>query len=176
MRGSRPRSQPLVCPPSVMPTPHTQRPSVSSPRYGPAIPLLRPQPFIRQPPIYDRPASTDNYPCTDPSPRRRLRATAHEIYTVRSSPLQASQSPARHTSSPQEVHSPHLLVAEEIPSLPQKGSSNDQKAPIFVSRNSRVPLVLTPFKESTYQNALLIYPLHHNIHLNPQLVPVLLDN
>ena len=48
---------------------------------------------------YDRLMSTDNYPCTDPSPRKRPRATAHEIYPVRCSPIQALQSPARHTAS-----------------------------------------------------------------------------
>ena len=100
IRGARPRSQPLVYPPPVMPTPHTQRPRVPSPRYCPAIPPLRPHQSFPQPPPYDRPTSTDNYPCTDPSPRRRPRATAHEIYPARSSPIQASQSPARHTASP----------------------------------------------------------------------------
>ena len=48
---------------------------------------------------YYRPTSTDSYPCTDPSLRRRPRATAHEIYPVHSSPIQASHSPARHTAS-----------------------------------------------------------------------------
>ena len=98
--GPRPRSQPLVYPPPVMRTPHTQRPPVPSPRYVPALPPLRPQPSFPQPPPYDRPTSTDNDPCTDPSPRRRPRTTAHEVYPVRSSPIQASQSPARHTPIP----------------------------------------------------------------------------
>ena len=53
--GSRPQSQPLVYPPPFMPTPHTQRPPISSSRYGPAIPPLRPQPSFPPPPIYDRP-------------------------------------------------------------------------------------------------------------------------
>ena len=100
IRGAQPRSQPLVYPPPVMPTPHTQHTPVPSPRYGPALPPLRPQQSFREPPPYDRPTSTDNYPCTDPSPRRRPRARAHEIYRVRCSPIQASQSPARHTASP----------------------------------------------------------------------------
>ena len=53
IRGPRPRSQPLVYPPPVMPTPHThththkhthtQRPPVPSPQYGPTTPPLRPQ-------------------------------------------------------------------------------------------------------------------------------------
>ena len=33
-----------------MPTPHTQRPPVPSPRYGPALPPLRPQQSFPQPP------------------------------------------------------------------------------------------------------------------------------
>ena len=44
IRGSRPRSQPLLHPQPVMPTPSSQRPHVPSPRYGPTIPPLRPQP------------------------------------------------------------------------------------------------------------------------------------
>ena len=35
-----------------------------------------------------------------PSPRRRPRATAHEIYPVQSYPIEASQSPARHIAGP----------------------------------------------------------------------------
>ena len=44
-----------------MPTPHTQRPLVPSPRYGPTIPPLRPQlPFPQPPPSIDQrqPATT----------------------------------------------------------------------------------------------------------------------
>ena len=100
IRGHRPRSKPLVYPPPVMPTPHIQPPLVPSPRNGPALPPLRPQISFSQPPHYNRPTSTDNYPCTDPSLRRRPRATAHEIYPVQSSPIQASKSPDRHTASP----------------------------------------------------------------------------
>ena len=88
IRRPRPRSQPLVYPPPVMPIPNTQRPPVSSPLYGPTIPPLRSQPSFPQPPTYDRPTSTDNYSCTDPSPRRRPRATAPEKYPVHPSPIQ----------------------------------------------------------------------------------------
>ena len=49
IRGARPRSQPLVYPPPVMPTKHTLRPPVPSPRYGPTIPPLRPQQLFPQP-------------------------------------------------------------------------------------------------------------------------------
>ena len=70
IRGSRPRSQQLVYPTPVMPSPHTQRPSVPSPRYGPTIPPLRPQHPFPQPPPYDGPTSTDIYLCTELSPRR----------------------------------------------------------------------------------------------------------
>ena len=41
--------QPLVYPPPVMPTPHSQSPLVPSPRYGPALPPLRPQQSFPQP-------------------------------------------------------------------------------------------------------------------------------
>ena len=50
IRGPRPQSQPLVYPPSVMPTPHTQCPPVPSPSYGRALPPLRPQQPFPQPP------------------------------------------------------------------------------------------------------------------------------
>ena len=53
--GARPRSQPLVYPPPVMPTPHTQRPPVPSPRYDPALPPLRPQQSFPQPPPTTKP-------------------------------------------------------------------------------------------------------------------------
>ena len=53
IRGPRPRSQRLVYPPPVMPTPHTQRPPVPLPRYGPTIPTLRPKQPFPQPPPYD---------------------------------------------------------------------------------------------------------------------------
>ena len=42
IRGAQPRSQPLVYTPPVMQTPHSDLPPVPSPRYGPAIPPLRP--------------------------------------------------------------------------------------------------------------------------------------
>ena len=51
IRIARPRSQPLVYPPRVMPTPHTQRPTVLSPRYGPTKPPLRPQQPFPKPPL-----------------------------------------------------------------------------------------------------------------------------
>ena len=55
IRGSRTRSQPLVYPPPVMPTPSTQRPRAPSPRYGPTITPLRPQTSFPQPhPTIDR--------------------------------------------------------------------------------------------------------------------------
>ena len=46
--------------PPVMLTPHTQRPLVPSPLYGPALPPLRPQQSFPRPSPYDRPTSTDN--------------------------------------------------------------------------------------------------------------------
>ena len=54
IHGSRPRSQPLVYPQPVMPTPHIKRPLVPSPRFGSTIVLLRPQqPFPQPPPTID---------------------------------------------------------------------------------------------------------------------------
>ena len=70
----------LVYPPLVMPTPHTERPPVPSPRYGPAMPPLRPQQLFPQPPPYDRPTSLDNYTCTDPSPRSTT--TSHSTWNI----------------------------------------------------------------------------------------------
>ena len=100
IRGPRTRSQSLVYLPLVLPSPLTQPPNIPSPRYGPLSSSLRPQLSFPQPPPYDRPTSTDNYPFTDISPKRRRRATAQEIYPVRSWKIQASISHARHPASP----------------------------------------------------------------------------
>ena len=86
---------------------------------------------IPQPPVYDRPTSTDNYPCTDPSPRRRPRATTHEIYPVRSSPIQASQSPARHISSPPRGSRPSSSPGRRNPFAPSQGITNRSQGPNF---------------------------------------------
>ena len=131
IRGARPRLQPLVYPPPVMPTPHTQRPPVPSPRYGPTIPPLRPQQPFPQPPSFDRPKSTDNYPCTDPSARRRPRATVHEIYPVRSSPIQASQSPAHHTASSSRNPQPSSSRGRPNPSAPTHRIPHRSQGPNF---------------------------------------------
>ena len=128
IRGARPQSQPLVYPPPVMPTPHTQRPPVPSPRYGPALPPLRPQQSFTQQPTYNRPTSTDNYPCTDPSPRR---ATPDEIYLVRSSPIQASQSPARNTASPSRGPQPSSSRGRPNPFAPSHGIPHRSQGPNF---------------------------------------------
>ena len=114
-----------------MPTPHTQRPPLPQPRYGPTIPPLRPQQLFPQPPPYDRPTSTDNYPCTDPSPRRRPRSTAHEIYAVSSSPKQASQSPARHTASPSRGPQPSSYRGSGNPFAPTQGITYRSQGPNF---------------------------------------------
>ena len=44
IRGSRPRSQPLVYPPPVVPTSSAEHPHAPSSRYGLTIPPLRPKP------------------------------------------------------------------------------------------------------------------------------------
>ena len=94
-----------------------------------AKPHLRPQ-HLTQPPTYDRPTSTDNHPCTDPSPRRRPRVTAHEIYPVRSSPTQASQSPARHTASSSRGPQPSSCRGKGNPFSPTKGIPHSHRDPI----------------------------------------------
>ena len=105
----RPRSQPLVYPPPVMPVPTSQPTNLQSQRYGvPTVPPPRPQPPFLQIPPYDRQTSTDNYPCTDPSQRGRLMAIAHEIYPVRSSSMQASCRLMGIRRDHQEDNSPHF--------------------------------------------------------------------
>ena len=130
IRGSRPRSQPLMYPPPVMPTPHPQRPTVSSPLYGPTIPLLRPQQLLPQPPTYDRPTSTDNYPCTEPSPRTRPQATTQKAYPVRSSPIQASKLPARYTARPSRGPQPSSSRSQGNPFAPTQGVTHRSQGPI----------------------------------------------
>ena len=104
-----------------MPTSHNQRPPVPLPQYGPALPPLRPQQSFPQSPPYNQPTSTDNYPRTDPSPRRRPRAIAHDVYPVRSSPIRASQSPARHTASPPRGLQPSSSRGKLNPFVPTHG-------------------------------------------------------
>ena len=160
IRGPRPRSQPLVYPPPVLPAPHTQRPPLSSPRYGPAIPTLRPKPSFPQPPIYDRPKTTIYAPTLHPGDVHELQHTKFIQFVPL--PYRLHKCMRVTLKAPQEAHRPHLPVAEEIILLSHKGSSTNHKAPTFVSTSSRIPLVLVPFKESTYQSASLIHPLHHS--------------
>ena len=141
-----------------MPTPHTQRLPVPSPRYGPALPPLRPQQTFSQPPPYDQPTSTDNYPCTDPSPRRRPRATAQEIYPVRSSPIHASQSPARHTTSPPEAHSPHPPADGLTLSRQHAAFHTGHEDPISDSTSLQTLLALISFRLYTCQRESIIPP------------------
>ena len=131
VRGARLRSEPLVYPPQFLPTPRPQHPPVSSLRYGPSIPPLRPQKFFPQPPTYDRLTWTDNYPCTHPSPRRRPRATTHEIFPVRSSPKQTSQSPARHQASPSRGPQPSSSRGRGNPIAPTQGIPRRTQGPNF---------------------------------------------
>ena len=131
IRGPRPRSQPLVYPPPVMPTPFSSRQPTLSQRYGPVIPPIRPQPTFPQPPPYDRPTSTDNYPCTGPSPLSRPKATPQEVYPVRSSPVQASQSPARHTASPSRGPQLSSSRPKGNPFAPTQGIVHRSQGPIF---------------------------------------------
>ena len=111
--GARPRSQPLIYSPPVMPTPHTQRPLVPSPRYGPAIPPLRPQQSFPQP-----------APTTDPRQQTTTRALTHHLLGVHE-PQHTKYTPffphqyRLHSRLPvsqralHEAHSPHL-PAEDL--------------------------------------------------------------
>ena len=128
-RGSRPRSQPLEYSPPVIPTSSTQRPQAPQSRYGSTILPLQPQPSFQQRFFCDRP--TGNYPCTDPSPRRRPRATAHVIYPVQSSPIHASQSLARHTASPPKGPQPSSSCGKGNPFAPTKGIFHRAPGPNF---------------------------------------------
>ena len=126
--------------------PHpTQRPPISSPRYGLSDHNHR---------SLSHPSTTDRQIDRQVAVRRPSTQETFASCSKRNLPTSflshtTSQLPARHTSSTQEAHGPHLPVAEEIPLLPHKGSSTDQKAPNFVSTSSRIPLVSIPFKEST---------------------------
>ena len=145
IRGSQPRSQPLVYPPPVMPTTHQQRPTVPSPRYGPTIPPLRPQQSFVQPP-YDRPTSTDNYPCTNPSPMRRPRATKHEVYPAPSSRIQASQSMARYAAGSSRGPQPSSSRGRINPFVPTQGIPRRSQGPNF-----RFPEFTNPLGINTLQ-------------------------
>ena len=101
IRGARARSQPLGYPPPVASDASTAytTPAGTLTEVRPGSTTTKASTIFPKPTPYDRRTSTDNYRCSDPSPRRRPRATAHEIYPVRSSSIQISQSPARHTAS-----------------------------------------------------------------------------
>ena len=127
-----PRSRPLVDLPPVMPTPIAQPKNIQQSRYGvPKVPLPRPQPSFLQPPLYDRPASNDTNPCRDSSPRRCPQPTTHEIYPVRASPFQASQSPARHTPSPAKGPQPLSTRQRANPFAPTKSTFHRAPGPNF---------------------------------------------
>ena len=79
---------------------------------------------------YDRPASTDNYPCLDPSPRRGPRIT-DEIYPVRSSPIEGSQSAARHTWSPPQGFGPSSSRGKGNTFAPTQGTTHKTPGPNF---------------------------------------------
>ena len=156
-----------------MPTTHTQHSPVHSPRYGPAIPPLRPQQSFPQPPPYDRLTSTDNYPCTDPSPRRRPRATAHEIHQfVLHQYRLHSRLPVTQRAL-HEVHSPHPLVQKEIPLHRHKASPTGHQDQILDSTSSRTLLESTLSKEFMCQSALITPLPHLNILSSQQQAPAI---
>ena len=112
-----------------------------------------------------RPTSTNKYPCTDPSHRRRPRTTAHEIYPVSSSPTQASQSPVRHTASPPRGPQPSSFREKTNPfTHTLKGSSIEHPAKTFAFTNLKIlsasaqPTVfMSPSGSTTHRH-------HHTTH------------
>ena len=68
------------------------------------------QPLSQSPPIFATTTHT-SISTSQPPPqsRKRPRTTAHDIYRVRSSPIQGSQSPARHNASPPR-RARHLIL------------------------------------------------------------------
>ena len=123
VRGPRTRSQPLTCPSPVMPTPLYFSTTTPSHRYGPTTPPLRPQPNLPQPPPHDRPASTDNYHCTDLFPR-----DAPELCRTRSTryvhhPYSLYRPHYRQPGTPLALHEAHIPIlkkAESTLSPPHK--------------------------------------------------------
>ena len=159
-----------------MPTPHTQCPPVPSPQYGPIIPPLRPQQSFPQPLPYDRPTSTDNYRCTDPSPRRRSRVTSHEIYHVRSSPIQASQSPARHTARPSRGPQPSSSRGRPNPFEPTHGFPHRSQGPNFRFYKFTTPLGVNTIQGIHVPERISYTSTPPQHTLKTTAVPVLLDN
>ena len=134
-----------------MSTPTTQRPQVPSPRYGPALSPLRRQQALPQPPPCDRPTSTDIYPCTDPSPRRRPRQQ-------RTRSIQFA--PPRHRPHNRLLGTPRALLEAKSLHLPVDGPTflrqhtafhTGHKALTSDSMNSTILLDLIPFKVYTCQ-------------------------
>ena len=174
--GSRPRSQPLVYPPPLMPASVTLRPHVPFPRYGPTISPLRPEPFFPQPP-----------PTIDQRRRIIIRALTfhpedfHKPQHMKSILCAHLRSRLRNRlldtqQAPHEAHISHHLVIEEILLLPHKGSFTDLLDPIFVFISSQIFSALTQSKVSVSPSGSTTRPHRHNTVLSPRPVPALLDN
>ena len=102
-------------------------------------PLMPTQQSFVQPP-YDRPTSIDNYPCTDPSPRRRPRATRHEIYLARSPQIQPGQSPARYGQGSSRGSQPSTSRGRVNPFAPTQGITHRSQGPNFRFHECTNPL------------------------------------
>ena len=89
----------------------------------------------------------------DPSPRRRPRATALEIYPVRSSPIQTSQSPARHTASPSRGPQPSSSRGNRNPLAPTQGIIHQSQAPNFRSHEFTNPLGINTVQKNSRAGA-----------------------
>ena len=154
IRGARPRSQPLVYPPQVMPKPSTQRPLIPSTPYGPALPPMRPeQSFpnhlptigIFQPKII---------PALIPHPEgvREQRHTrsipfAPHRYRLHNRLLDTQRAPI-------EAHSPHHPADGLVLSRQQTAFHTGHKNPILDSTYSAILLALISFRVYTCQRGL----------------------
>ena len=160
IRGARPRSQPLVYLPPVMLTPRTQRPSVTSPRYGPALPPLRPQQSFPHPP----PHTTDLRQLTITlalTPhlgglhgQQHMRSTRFALrrYKLHNRLLATQQTLP-------EAHSPHPLAEGQTLSRQHTAFPTVHKDLISHSTSSQTLSALIPSRVYTCQRELATPPL-----------------
>ena len=130
-------------------------------RYGPALPLIRPQANFPQPPflMIGQHPPTINYPYKNTFPRRRARAMAHEIYPVRSLPMQASQSPTRAYRKQSQRPTALILKARVSPSATTHGVMQWTTGPNFMFNQFTNPVIITTDHGVYVHN--VSTPLHH---------------
>ena len=92
------------------------------------VPAPRPQQQILQPPPFKRPTSMRNYPCTDPSPRRRHCPMIYQTYPICMSPVRAQL----------------LIETSRLTYIPHKGSYSSSKSGPLVPKQSTLHRPLGP--------------------------------